>query len=178
MSKRVPANRTISKRVFMSKTMSLGFFASKAMSQGVFASRIVSKEVLANQAISKQVLARTKRIARHQSGEPFSSVSPTSTAHLTVTDASGKSWMGTVMLNNSEFSFSVSIVLAASLHASMSSALILIPDTYKFLPEDITVLKDDPDLPFLSQPTQANMVIEPFSPFCARLSDPYYSSAN
>jgi len=147
----------MSKRVFMSKTMSQGFFASKA--------------------ISKEVLARTEKTARHQSDEPFSSVSPTSTAHLTVTDASGKSWMGTVMLNDSELSFSVSIVFVAILHSSLPSALILIPDTYKFLPGDITVLKDDPDLPALSQPTQTNMVIE-LSLLRPIISDPYYSFMN
>jgi hypothetical protein len=75
--------------------------------------------------------------------------------------------MGTVMLNDSELSLSVGIVFAASLHSSLPSALILIPDTYKYLPEDITILKDDPDLPSLSQPTRANIVIEHHSHFCA-----------
>jgi hypothetical protein len=34
----------------------------------------------------------------------------------------------------------------------------LLLETYKYSPEDITVLKDDPSLPALSQPTRANMV--------------------
>jgi hypothetical protein len=75
--------------------------------------------------------------------------------------------MGTVMLNDSELSLSVGIVFAVLLHSLLPSSLILIPGTYKYLPEDITVLKDDPDLPSLSQPTRANIVIGHHSPFCA-----------
>ncbi|KAI0290173.1 caspase domain-containing protein [Russula brevipes] len=36
----------------------------------------------------------------------------------------------------------------------------LLLETYKYSPEDITVLKDDPSLPDLSQPTRANMIRE------------------
>jgi hypothetical protein len=55
------------------------------------------------------------------------------------------------------------------LASSLPTALIFIPETYKYLSKDIIVLKDDPDLPGDSQPTKANMVIEPYSPFCAHL---------
>ncbi|KAI0299856.1 caspase domain-containing protein, partial [Russula brevipes] len=36
----------------------------------------------------------------------------------------------------------------------------LLIETYKYSPEDITVLKDDPSLPDLAQPTRANMIRE------------------
>ena len=35
---------------------------------------------------------------------------------------------------------------------------ILSPETYKYRPEDITVMRDDPTLPDLSHPTRDNMV--------------------
>ena len=35
---------------------------------------------------------------------------------------------------------------------------ILSPDTYRYRPEDITVMRDDPNLPALSHPTRDNMV--------------------
>jgi len=43
--------------------------------------------------------------------------------------------------------------------------LILTIDTHGYSPEDITVLKDDPELPDLSHPTRDNMVIELYSLF-------------
>jgi hypothetical protein len=47
---------------------------------------------------------------------------------------------------------------------------ILILDTHGYSPEDITVLKDDPNLPNPSQPTRDNMVIEPYFLFPPRLA--------
>jgi hypothetical protein len=48
--------------------------------------------------------------------------------------------------------------------------LILTLDTYGYSPEDITVLRDDPELPDLSQPTRDNMVIELHTLFYPRLA--------
>jgi hypothetical protein len=60
--------------------------------------------------------------------------------------------------------------VAAILHALLPPVLILVLETYGYSPEDITVLKDNPELPDSSQPSRDNMVIEPHSPFCARLA--------
>ncbi|KAI9456400.1 peptidase C14, caspase domain-containing protein, partial [Lactarius psammicola] len=40
------------------------------------------------------------------------------------------------------------------------STTVLIPETYEYRPEDITILKDDPNLPDLSHPTRVNMLRE------------------
>jgi len=84
----------------------------------------------------------------------------------------------TVMLNDSGLSFSVGIVFADALQLSLPSALILIPETYRYLSEDITVLKDDPDHPDHFQPTRANMVILLPPLLRAINSDPHYRSVN
>lgn len=47
--------------------------------------------------------------------------------------------------------------LSTSLRPSFSTT-ILFPDTYKYRPEDMTVMKDDPSFPDLSHPTRVNMV--------------------
>ena len=46
-----------------------------------------------------------------------------------------------------------------------SLTLVLIPGTYGYSPKDIIILKDDPDLSDLFQPTRVNMVCQPYSLF-------------
>ena len=72
------------------------------------------------------------------------------------------------MSNASESSLSVRKLrtfVAAILQVSLLSVLILVLETYGYSPEDITVLKDNPELPDSSQPSRDNMVTEPQSPF-------------
>jgi len=54
--------------------------------------------------------------------------------------------------------------------------LTVILDTYGYSREDITVLKDDPNLPDTSHPTCANMVIELYSPFFRVIGADAYDS--
>jgi hypothetical protein len=49
-------------------------------------------------------------------------------------------------------------------------------DTHGYSLEDITVLRDDPDLSDLCQPTRANMVIHSYSAICS--ADPSCSFVN
>ena len=129
----------------------------------------ISKVIFVSRMMPVGVFVGTKRRAQHRSGEPFSSVSPTSTAYRT----NGNIWMEPMSMSNaSESSLSVRIMrafVAAISQASLLSVLILVLETYGYSPEDITVLKDSPELPSFSQPSRDNMVIEPYSPFCARL---------
>ena len=129
----------------------------------------ILKVIFVNRMMPEGAFAGTKQRAQHRNGEPFSSVSPTSTAHQT----NGNIWIKPMSMSNaSESSLSVRIraFVAAILQASLPSALILVLETYGYSPEDITVLKDSPELPDFSQPSRDNMVIEPHSPFCARLA--------
>jgi hypothetical protein len=61
-------------------------------------------------------------------------------------------------------------------HADIKHFRKLLINTYGYSREDITVLKDDPDLPDTSQPTRANMVIELYSLFFRAVGADAYDS--
>ena len=101
--------------------------------------------------ISKERANSRILVAHHQRGKPFSSASHTLTAH----PQHGRRW--TVPISTLTTSRSYSCVLHSSKRRFLLWSLILITDTYGYLPEDIVVLKDDPTFAEHLQQTCANV---------------------
>jgi hypothetical protein len=96
-------------------------------------------------AMSKK--EKEKEMAQHQSGEPFSSVS--NTPH----PQNGQAWMAPMGMLIA--SWSSSFVCTSFTGMSFPWPVTPIPATYGYSPEDIVVLKDNPDY---MQPTYPNVV--------------------